>query len=165
MSAEWNTSDAFTEFLDKAYVAINQNRVLLAIFFDFSKAFDTVDHEIFLKKKLYYYGFRGRGLDWLRFFLSNRSQFVEINQPSSYSLDVNIVLPQGSMLGPLLFILYVNDLNKSFTMLKSIHFADDSTLYLDINTSNGHISMINSELAQVQTWINANKLSLNVQKN
>ena len=95
-------------------------------------------------------GFRGKSLDWLRSFLSNRSQFVEINQQRSCSLDINIGVPQGSTLGPLLFILYINDLNKSLTMLKSIHFADDTTLYLDINPSNNHTSMINSELAQVE---------------
>ena len=62
-----NTLDSLTEFLDKAYDAINQNRVLLTVFLDFSKAFDTVDHEILLKK-LYFYGFRGKFLDWLRSF-------------------------------------------------------------------------------------------------
>ena len=113
---------------------------------------------------MYLYGFRGKSLDWLRSFLSNRSQFVEINQQRSCSLDVKIGVPQGSTLGPLLFIMYINDLNKSLTMLKSIQFADDTTLYLDINPSIDHTTMINSELAQVQTWIKANKMSLNVQK-
>ena len=68
-----NTSDALTESLGKAYDAINQKRVLLTIFLDFSKAFDTVDHEILLKKKIYLYGFRGKCLEWLRSFLINRS--------------------------------------------------------------------------------------------
>ena len=82
----------------------------------------------------------------------------------SSSLDVKMGVPKDSTLGPFLFILYITDLNKSLAMLKSIHFADETTLYLDINPFNDHTSFINSELAQVQTWINANKLSLNVQK-
>ena len=109
------------------------------------------DHEILLKK-LYYYGFR------------EKSQFVEIKQQRSFSFDVKIGVPQGCTLGPLLFILYINDLNKSLSMPKSIHFADDPTLYLDINPFTVPTSLINSELAQVQMWINANKLSLNVRK-
>ena len=103
-------------------------------------------------------------MDWLRSFLSIRSQIVEINQQRSSSLDVKIGVPQGSMLGPLLIILYVNDSNKPLIMLTSINFDDDTTLHLDINPSNDHASMIVSELAQVQTGIYANELSLNVQK-
>ena len=149
--------------MDKAYDAVNQNRVLLTIFLDFSKPFDTVDHETLLKN-LYYYDFRGKILDWLRPFLSNGSQFVETNQERSFSLDLKICVPQGSTKSPLLFTLYIKNLNSSRAMLKFIHFADDTTLYLYINPSNDHTSLMNSKLAQVQTWINANKLSLNVQK-
>ena len=145
------------------FLSINQNEALLAIFLDFSKAFDTVDHEILLKK-LEYYGFRGNFLNWVRSFLSNRTQFVEINENRSSLRDVTIGVPQGSTLGPLLFILYINDLCKSLTQLKSIHFADDTTLYINMKPSEDITNMINAELTQVQTWINANKLSLNVQK-
>ena len=97
-------------------------------------------------------------------FLSSRSQFVEIKQQRSSTLNEMSGVPQGFRLDPLVFILYINDLNKSFSMLKSIHFVDDTALYLDIKPSTDHTSLINSELAQVQTWINANELSLNVQK-
>ena len=97
-------------------------------------------------------------------FLSIRHQLVEINKQLSSSLDVRIGVPQSSTLGPLLFILYINDLNKFLTMLKFINFADETTLYLDINPSNDNASLINFELTRVQTRIDANKLSLNVQK-
>ena len=113
---------------------------------------------------MYYYGYRGNSLYWLRSFSSNRFYFVENNQKRSSSLDVKIGVPQGSTLGPLLFILYNNDLNKSVSMQKSIHFTDDTTLYWEINPYTDYTSLKNSELAQVQTWINANKLSLSVQK-
>ena len=128
-----------------------------------SKAFDTVDHETLLKK-LYYYGVRGRSLDWFLSFLSNGFQFVEIKQQRSSSLHMTTGFPQGSTLDPLLNIFYNNDLNNSLLLLKSIHFVDDTILQLDINPSTVHTSLINSELAQLQTWINANKLSLNVKE-
>ena len=106
---------------------------------------------------MYYHGFRGKSLDWLHSFLSNRSQFAEINQQRSYLLDVKIGVPLGSRLGSLLLTLYINDLNKSLTMLTFIHFVDSTNLYMDMNPSNDHTFSINSELAQVQTWIYANK--------
>ena len=115
-----NTYDAQTEFLDKAYDAIIQNRVFLTIFLDLSKAFNTVGQEVF-------------------------------NQQRSSSLDVNIGAPQGSMLDLLLFILYIDDLNTSLLLLKSIHFANDTTLYLYISPTTDHTSLINFELVQVQT--------------
>ena len=158
--ANHNTSDALLEFLDNAYDAINNNDVLLAIFLDFSKAFDTVDHQILLEK-LEFYGFRGTSLQWIRSFLMNRKQFVDINSERSPTCEVNIGVPQGSTLGPLLFILYINDFRNSLTHLKSIHFADDTTLYKQMNPSVDHAVLINTELANVQEWINVNKLSLN----
>ena len=106
----------------------------------------------------------GKVFDWVRSFLSNRSQFVEINQQRSCSLDVNIVVLQDSTLAPFLFSMCIHYMNKYLTMLKFIHFADDTTLYFEKNPSDNHTSMIKSELAQVQTWINANNLYLNVEK-
>ena len=101
-------------------------------------------------------------MHWIRYFSSKKSQIVEINQQRYYSMDVKTGIPQGSKLGPLLFILYINEPNKCLTKLKFIHFTDDTALYLDINSSTDHTSLFNSELVQAQTWINANKLSLNV---
>ena len=103
-------------------------------------------------KKIYHNGFRRNSLDWLRTFWSSRFRFVEDNQHRSSLLGVNIDAPQGSTPGPLLFILYINDANEVLTTLKDIHFADDTTLYLYINPSTVHTSLINSELAQVETW-------------
>ena len=99
-------------------------------------------------------------MDWLRSFLSNRPHYVETTQQRSSLSDIKIGLPQGSEQGPCLLILNVNNWNKYLSMLKSIHFVDDTTLYLDTNTSSDPTSFINTTLVQVQTWINANKLSL-----
>ena len=162
--ANHNTSDAFLTFFDNAYGTISNNDVLLVIFLDFSGAFDTVDHQIWLKK-LDLYGFRGTSLQWIRSSLMNRKQFVNINSERSSTCVVHICVPQGSTLGPLLLISYISDFRNSLTHLKSIHPADDTTLYKQLNPSVDHTVLINTELANVQEWIDVSKLSSNVQKN
>jgi len=159
--ANHNASDALLEFLIIAHDAVNNNDVLLAILLEYSKAFDTVDNQILLE----FYGIRGTSLQLIRSLLMNGKQFVDINSERSSTCVINIGVPQGSTSGPLLFILYMNDFRNSLTHLKSIHFADDTTLYKQLNPSVDHAVLINAELANVQEWISVNKLSLNVQKN
>ena len=105
----------------------------------FSKAFNRGNNE-FTLKKLLYYGFRGKGVEWVCSFLTIRSRLIETKQQRSSSLDVNIGVTQVSSLIPLLFILYNNDSIKSPTMLKSIYLSDNTTLYLDTNPSTDHVS-------------------------
>ena len=100
----------------------------LAIFLDFSKAFDTICHDILLRK-LEHMGFRGPIYQWIKSFLTNRKQFVNVGNSSSEILNTKMGVPQGSTLGPLLFILYINDMSNSFENLNIVHFADDSTLH------------------------------------
>ena len=126
-----NTSYALLEFHNNAYEAMNRKKVLLAIFIDFSKAFDTVDHEILLRK-LEFKGFIGTSLKWLSSFLSDRTQFVELGNKHSSSCRINIDLPQVSTLRPLLFLIYINYFHKSLLNLDPIYFADDTTLYKEI---------------------------------
>ena len=157
------TSDAILEFLDNAYESLNNKKYLLAIFLDFSKAFDTISHDILLKK-LEYMGFRGPILNILKSYLSNRKQFVSIGGSTSETLETTIGVPQGSTLGPLLFIIYINDMKNSLSHLKVVHFADDSTLYLDYNKNSDISPQINSELNEIKIWLMSNKLYLNVSK-
>ena len=94
---------------------------------DLSKAFDVMNHEI-LKQKLDHYGFRGIFLDFMMQFIQDRRYFVNVNGLNSDIRNVNIGVPQGSTLGPLLFLIYVNDMKNSSSILKFIQFADDTTV-------------------------------------
>ena len=158
-----NTSDAILEFLDNLYDSLNNNQHPLAIYLDFSKAFDTVSHDILLKK-LSHMGFRGNIYSWLYTFLSNRKQYVSINDSNSKTTITNIGVPQGSTLGPLLFLLYINDMANSLTNTKILHFADDSTLYINFKKNADISHLINNELEAINNWLRCNKLYLNVNK-
>ena len=161
--ANKSTSDAIIDFLENLHDAFNEHKHYLAIFLDFSKAFDTICHDILLKK-IERMGFRGPILDWLTSYLSNRNQFVVIGNESSNLLDTKMGVPQGSTLGPLLFILYINDMSNPLCNLKTVHFADDSTLHVSMNKNEDIAPQINAELAIINTWLISNKLYLNIDK-
>ena len=108
-----------SELEDGNYVA--------GIFIDLEKAFDTVNHDILIQKLLYY-GFRGNSQKLIKSFLTNRKQCVSINGFESEKLDVTCGVPQGSTLGPLLFLIYINDLRLSLKFSTASHFADDTCI-------------------------------------
>ncbi len=115
-------------------------------------------------KKLNFYGIRGVAEKWIESYLSDRKQFVKISDSSSNALGVSCGVPQGSELGPKLFILYINDICNVSKILKFVLFADDTNiLYSDANANNLNI-VVNSELDKLNTWLIINKLSLNVSK-
>ena len=142
---------------------IDKGRYTAVVFIDLKKAFDTVDHEILLNK-LNYYGVRGKELSWFRSYLFNRKQFCRVNGHSSVTEGVDCGVPQGSCLGPLLFLVYVNDLPYCLKTSDVAMYADDTTIYYsspsmtDINTA------INADLEALRGWLEGNKLSLNVVK-
>ena len=103
------------------------NELQINIYLDLSKAFDTLDHSILLQK-LKFYGVEGNSLKIFRNYLSKRKQFVEFENVHSEVLEINIGVPQGSVLGLLLFIIYVNDISKTSKLFKFISYADDTTL-------------------------------------
>ena len=137
------------------------------IFLDLSKAFDTLDHTI-LVDKLLYYGIRGTAYTLLRSYQVNREQFVELNGTASKTLHIVTGVPQGSILGPLLFLIYINDFPLSSNFFKFIMYADDTTLYSQFDNAeiaNHDIEFkINNELSNINDWLKINKLALNVKK-
>ena len=133
------------------------------VFIDFEKAFDTVNHEI-LCQKLIYYGFRGKSQLLIKSFLSNRKQYVSINGFNSDNRDITCGVPQGSNLGPLLFLLYINDFRFSLCQSNSNHFADDTCILFSSSKLKTIESILNYDLKCASIWFRANRLSLNVSK-
>ena len=134
-------------------------------YFSISKPFDTINHNILLQK-LNYYGIRGTTLNWFCSYLTNRNQYTKIDCCSSSLNNITCGVPQGSLLGPLLFSLYINDICHASTVLSFILFADDTNIIYssDIRHVETIINILNVELDKVSIWFQANGLSLNLKK-
>ena len=162
-----STEYASLELIDRVINDIENKNISIAIFLDLSKAFDTLDHKILLYK-LNYYGITNTELQWFSSYLTNRSQYVEFNNAKSNMLNITTGVPQGSILGPLLFLIYVNDINHTTSYFKFIMYADDTTLITTLQNNNAGIQAnqddIHNNLDAVTEWLTLNKLSLNVAK-
>ena len=130
---------------------------------DLSKAFDTPNHQILLKK-LNYYGITGATLQWFSSYLNWRNQYVELDGTSSDLLPLSTGVPQGSILGPLLFLIYMNDIPNATDFFRFILYVDDTTRITTFNIPSTGTLNINGQLANVYDWLAVNKLSLNVKK-
>ena len=153
------TAHAIINLIDNIINAFDQNKFTCRVI-DFKKAFDTVDQEILLKK-LWHSGIRQIANDWFKWYLTNRIQYVSINEILSDLPKVNFRVPKGSVLGRLLFLLYKNDLHNSIRFSSPFHFADNTGL-LNIQ---GSMRAINRTLnKELSFWLNANKIAVNVAK-
>jgi len=157
------TSDAILEFLDFTFESLSSSNALLSVFLDFSKAFDTVNHDILLSK-LFHLGVRGVAHRWFESYLRARKQYVVVGSSASAMSEINIGVPQGSVLGPVLFLIYINDMRECSTNLRYVHFADDTTAFHSHSDLQQLTSDVNADLGSLCTWLRCNRLSLNVNK-
>ena len=121
------TVDAITEFTTDV---LEKREKCISVYLDLSKAFDTINHNIMLSE-IEYYGIRGKALEWFKSYLANRRQYVDYRGTHSEIKQIEYGVPQGSVLGSLLFIIYSNDIPHAITYCKTILFADDTTVYLN----------------------------------
>ena len=158
-----STEHAIIELVDNILNGFSEDKYTLGVFIDLSKAFDTVDHQILLAK-LNMYGIQGKSLQWFESYLSERKQYIEIDRENTSYLDITCGVPQGSILGPLLFLIYINDLSKVSNIITPIMFADDTNLFYSDRNIKNLFEKMNIELQKVSEWLRANKLSINIGK-
>ena len=159
----YSTAHALIQLYDKISSALDDKKVTLDLFIDLSKAFDTVNHEILLDK-LEHYGVRGIALRWFKSYLSCRKQFVQYNSHNSSLLHITCRVPQGSISGPLLFLVYINYLCSVSKVAEMILFADDTNMFYSQTDALYLMEVVNLELEKITCWFYTNKLSINVKK-
>jgi hypothetical protein len=154
---------AIAEMTEKIIESLEKTQSIIGIFLDLSKAFDTINHQILLEK-LAYYGIRGSALTWFQNYLSKRTQCVQYNEICSENRQLTCGVPQGSILGPLLFLLYMNDLPNICKHMSLILFADDTNAFCCDDNIDTLYRKTNKEMEEITDWFSINKLSLNVDK-
>ena len=160
---KYSTNHALLSIVEQINSNLDKKRFACGIFVDLQKAFDTVDHKILLSK-LSHYGINGFANKWLESYLTNRSQSVTLSGCISDEKGVTCGVPQGSILGPLLFTLYINDMHKAFNECLVHHFADDTNLLFTDSDPRTLQRTVNKALKKLVEWLRANRLSLNVDK-
>ena len=159
----YSTTHALISLTETIRKYLDEGKFAFGIFVDLQLSFDTVGHDILLTN-LAHYGVRGLANDWFKSYLSDRKQFVSINGHDSNLAFVLYGVPQGSVLGPLLFLIYINYLNQAMKFCKVHHFADDTNLLHFSKSMTKLNKYINLDMKISTDWLNANNISLNVQK-
>ena len=161
--ADHSVNHALISLTESIKNSLDNRKFGCGIFLDLQKASDAVNHQILLNK-LHHYGIRGTALAWFTSYISNRSQYVSVNGYNSSHRNITCGVPQGSVPGPLLFLIYINDLPSSSSKLSFYLFADDINIYFESDSPNTLQKVVNKVLRHVKRWLYANKLSLNVDK-
>ena len=157
------TSDALIELSENIYKSFDENLDHFCLSLDLKKAFDTVNHEI-LFEKLNFYGIRGNVLKLIKNYFSNRQQYVQVDGVISSKLGISVGVPQGSIIGPLAFLLYVNDVTNVCNNTKCLLFADDTMLSYSQQKTNEISRNFNEDILGVIDWMKANRLTINFSK-
>ena len=158
-----STEHAIIEFIDKVTRAIDERKYTASVFLDLSKAFDTIDHRILIGK-LEYYGIRGIAQCWFESYLRNRKQIVKYNTVQSTEKSILTGVPQGSILGPLLFILYINDIQNCTKTVSILLFADDTSVLYSHSNIKILQETLQIDMNKIAEWLKLNKLSTIQQK-
>ena len=158
-----STYMALMILMDKITKSLENGEFIIGVFLDFSKAFDTVNHDVLLQK-LHHYGIRGSALKWFQSYLSDRQQYVTYNGEESSKKGINCGVPQGSILGPLLLIIYINDISNVCQHMMSLLFADDTNLFQSGKDVIQLQQEVEADLNQISEWLKINQLSLNIKK-
>ena len=158
-----NTGIAIAELCNELNINIDKGLVNVGVFLDFRKAFDTVDHKLLLEK-LSIAGIRGIANKWFQSYLSESKQYVQLGDEVSPQRIITRGVPQGSILGPLLFLIYINDINKAVLHGSLRLFADDANIFYKGGDSNILQQQIEADLSRLGQWLCNNKLSINFEK-
>ena len=158
-----STSHALNYSVSHIEEALKEKKHILGIFIDLSKAFDTIDH-VTLLHKLRNYGIRGNALDLITSYLTGRNQYTHVLGEDSEKLAIQYGVPQGSVLGPLLFLIYINDICNTTTMCNFVLFADDTNIFVVANSKSEVYEKANTVLRLVNNYMICNKLHINRKK-
>ena len=158
-----STNLALLELVEESTSSIDKKNKTIGVFIDLKKAFDTIDHDILLKK-LDRYGVRGISNNRVKNYLTRRKQYVNIDIATSGMLQKVCGVPQGSVLGPQLFLLYINDICNVSKLINCILFADDTNLFFSGKCIKYQCKVMSMELIKLKSWFALNKLSLNISK-
>ena len=158
-----STSMAVIDLVEQISEATNNKQFTVGVFIDLSKAFDTIQHGLLLKK-MERYGVRGTANEWLKSYLSDRLQYVNMNSIDSQKKSITYGVPQGSVLGPKLFIMYINDVCEILSRMSCVLFADDTSLCCSGTDLDQLLDTVQEELSVLKKWFDVNKLSLNISK-
>ena len=161
--ANYSTETANCLFVDNVRAMVDKGGVVGAVFLDLRKAFDTVNHKVLLCK-LSSFNFSPLALRWFESYLTGRCQHVAVNNQLSPALELHTGVPQGSILGPLLFSLYINDLPSVCPDVETLLYADDTVMYVHAKTKQLAAAKLTSALEQISKWLNCSCLQLNLKK-